>query len=459
MKKKSAKAPAGEPLKKAPAPPSPPATPAPAVAAPETIATDGLAQRLAELQGTATRAAAESRPDAAMGVSEELLALDDARLRAGDLDTLRRGLVIAETLAPIVPFDRVERLYRKFIAALQAHAAAATSDIFVPLARLADLDAIRRNPADYNVTLDWMLAMAGQLTVTIDTPTAGCFASLMKICENAGQHAAAAVVAIKLANYAFRRPEPNLDLCVTYSIKAADFLLQAKLPDPGIEHLRALVSVMIKFPGFDDGQKLRVLLKLFSLAGQKGDTREARTALECACSVAVQADMSHARLACIAFYDLASFYLAHRIVEGFEDAERLLQIGCTLIAKGEDRGRNEHANYVDLHARIVAARDDPVRAAPICDEAIRLYEQAPDIDAGHFQDFLTFAGVLFLKVGRAPDAVRVFTKALSVFDSAPGKDSRQRAAYLGHLATAHFKTGDYDRAIARYEEAIDLRFA
>lgn len=420
---------------------------------------EALKNRLAELQVLARQAAAESRPELAAEIVNELLALDDVRLGASDLDALRRSLAIAETLIPTNLFDSLAGLYRKLIPLLRRHPGATTSDYFLPLNSLLGLYARKRDTTACDALVNEIIAGANQLTVTIDTATADFFTHLVKICEDSRQSASAAVLYIKLANFMLRRAEPNPELCVMLSLKAADSLARANQPGPGIQHLRSLLAVTDAAPGFDDGHRLLILNKYSQLVQMKGDVNEKRAVLEHACAIALKADRRHAGFACITFYNLASFYLGKRIDDRLDEAERLVQLGREMVADLSGRTCGDYATYLDLQAQIVGARGEPERAAPLCDEAIQTYERAPDTDADRFQTFLTFAGLIYLRLGRTPDAIVAFEKALSRSESSGMGDARRRADRMANLATAYFKTGDIDRAIALYAEAVELRFA
>jgi hypothetical protein len=106
---------------------------------------------------------------------------------------------------------------------------------------------------------------------------------------------------------------------------------------------------------------------------------------------------------------------------------------------------------------LLDAKGEHDRADACFREAFATYEAAPDANPRELASFLVDAGGMYLRLRGDADAVRVFRWPREFQQSTADLGAATLANTMSGLAAAHFRRGEFVRAIRWYCQAIELR--
>lgn len=420
-------------------------------------AVEQIAQRVQVLKLHATAFVRAQRPTDASTLVAELLALDTQFLTTADPGITRAMLEIAEILLPTGLYELLEQLFLKAIQVLWHHQQATVADWFVPLNNLAAFYEVKGDPRARDQALAHLVTMADQLTAPLDERTANVFIHLSQIYAQAGHLKAAAILYRQLYRHVMTSPDFTADTRVVMAGQYGRMLVAESQYDTALEMYEQSLAVLESQSGFTDGHRLQLLVLTAQAFQHKGDLDRAELLLERARDMAERSAYKDSRIASGVYHNLASLYLQRGKRERYDEAERLLEHARDIVAAADQHNSSEYAGEIGQLAVIVEAKGEFERAEALYREALRMYAAAPDTNLQDFGDFLTDAGLLYLRLRRSAEAVDVFQRARAIRESMSTLPPLTRANTLSNLATAHFECGQYKEAIPLYRQAIDLR--
>lgn len=159
-------------------------------------------------------------------------------------------------------------------------------------------------------------------------------------------------------------------------------------------------------------------------------------------------------------YEEASMYFRKAIEENPNRSAYLIDYGMSLIALGEYEQALEQFDQVYMNKNIPMIRKNNQRAlrgkgiayynAHQYEEALEEFEEALSIGvlSELNLDILYYKGRALLNLGDYEGAVQTYTTIIEKYDKTPEA--------FGSRALAYDKSGDYEKSLADYEEAISL---
>lgn len=390
-------------------------------------------------------------------LAAELLALDDEALAAADIGAARTIQEIACILLPTKRFDLIERLFAKAIHVLRGHPRRSVADLFLPLHNLTVLYDQKGDHQARAQVSSQILVMAQQLVVPVDEATANCFAGLARLYALQGDPKAAAVLYRHVHGHVMRATSFDAHARALLTAAYGNSLIADGQVDAALSMFERSLAVLTKQSGFADDTHLQLLALMANAAEAKGDLGREEDILTHARDVAEHSDLRESGIARVVCHNLAALYVRRGRREFYGEAERLMARNAAITEQAGGTASADYAGTLGQLANVVAARGDLERAASLFRDSFLAYERATDTDPAEFADFLSDAGLLYLRLTRAGEAVATFQRARELRAKIPGLDASVMANTLSDLATACFEAQDLPQAIRFYREAIEVR--
>jgi hypothetical protein len=419
---------------------------------------DYISQRVKDLNCQARSAIAENNTYNAETIIKELISLDDEYLLKANPEITRNMLDTAGALIQTGYPDLLEQLFIKCINVLENHKLSMVADFFIPLNNLAAFYDMNGNYQARDSLNSRIVMWAGQLDTTIDIRTAAVFGQLAQLYDQAGHTDAAVILYRHLYQFVMTDPSIQQTDDRVYLIgKYGNALLKNHQPEAALELCKNSLHSLESYSDFTDNNRLQILGLTAQFTIQNGDLETAQLLLEKARDLAENSSCKDSPSAIEVYHNLSMLYLQQGKRDDYEEAERLLQQVRNIWASMGCNNTSEYAGETAQLANLLAAKGEVEQAEELYCASFHIYETLSVTNLQDFANFLTDAGLFYLKLHRPKDAVEVFQRAKDQRELMHIQDPVENANTLSNLATAYFQCDNFPEAILLYREAISLR--